>query len=80
MYILDSRQVCGFSKNEHFINGLGNRRVTLYIVDALLVPRVFILLTLAAPQCVIYSTVITKINGFSKYFVFTFLKISTGKF
>ena len=36
-----------FLKNEHFISGPGNRRVTLYTVDALLVPRVFTLLTLA---------------------------------
>ena len=35
---LGSRQVCGFS---HFINGPGNRRVTLYTVDPLLVPRVY---------------------------------------
>ena len=45
-YILDPRQVW-FLENEQFINGPGNRRVTLYTVDALLVPRVFILLTLA---------------------------------
>ena len=30
-------------KNEHFIDAPGNRRVTLYAVDALLVPRVFVL-------------------------------------
>ena len=58
--------------------GPGNRRVTLYTVDALLVPRVFLYYEhLLASQCVIYSTVITK--WFFKVFCIYALKISTSK-
>ena len=60
----------------HFINGLGNRRVALYTVDALLVPRV-LYEHLLVSQRVIYSTVITK--WFFKVFCIHTLKISTGK-
>ena len=62
----------------HFINGSANRRVTLYTVDALLVPRVEYYEHLLVPQCVIYSTVSNK--WFSKVFCCIHaLKISTGK-
>ena len=58
--------------------GPGNRRVTLYAVDALLVLRVSLYYEyLLAPQCVIFSTAITK--WFFKVFCIYALKISTSK-